>query len=217
MNTYLGNNATGVNNLLRVMVVSAALFATSFSVAAVETTQYRLSGNGINTYSFVADGCSYVDIGININESVTKGTGAPLVTGPAGLMWISKYNWCTWEFSWGYGEILVSKYTLKGNLSEATIVGTANLNVYDQNNNYYSIPYTLNLSVVGSGILMNGMNSSSNSYGKIRVQSRFTGSSRDGTTTGTISSGVDNYTLDGSNNWSYLNSSRAHSITISRQ
>lgn len=196
---------------------SAALLAASFSVSAAETTQYMSSGDFIGAGMTYSDGCSYVSVGLNAGDTMSKSApGAPVKSGPNGSIWVYKSNWCTWEFAWGWGEIAVSQYKVAGNLASATVVGTANVTMWDTWGNTTVVPYTVDVNVLGTSDLSSGSNTNTGSYGKIRVQSRTMGSYRYGSASGLIASGTDSYKMDSSNSWGSLSSGRSHSIVITR-
>lgn len=202
-----------------VALVGVTTVGLATAATAVETFKYQMRGNGadLGTTFTSPDGCENVDIYLFVGETVVKdGPGAP-TAGPAGTLSVSKYNSCTNTGEWGWGEVSLQSFSITNNLTAASAVGSSQVMFCNETDACYTEAYNFDVDWTGTGTVNRFSSNNRYVFGGIRTQSRFKGSQREATITGTISSASTTYTLPGEWTWATIGSYQSGETTIIKQ
>jgi hypothetical protein len=182
----------------------AALALASDASAATNTYRYSSDTASWNTFSSSDDGCVSTYSYIYAYETLDKsGTGRGTTSTYA---WYSagSYNYCTGEFSSAYGD--ATGITFSASSSRASLSGT--FTVYD----YFSGTSSnvdVNLSWTATGASSRSMYQDHSNWPGVRIHSKYTGTTREASVTGTIG-GADLPT----GGYAYITSSASGSVSI---
>jgi hypothetical protein len=140
-----------------------------------------------------ATGCEVTSAGIFATQNITHPTTAGGYQGPSASVHIYRYNYCTNDTStaidaWGFADN--SNFTASGDLSSASVSGTAMLFDYYTNT---TIPATFDVSWKGVGDLTKTIQSFHSRTLHTISHYHTTGDSRMGIATGNITIGGTNY------------------------
>lgn len=190
--------------------------ATITSAVAAETNKYQTKGKtaDLSTSFTSGDGCENVNIYLNASESVTKsGPGAP-VAQPGGSLSVSKFNFCTGASEWGYGELTLQTLSIDNQLSSADAVGTATITMCNNFDTCYTENFNVDVNWTSTAPKYSYSGNNRYVFGGVRVHSRYRGTSREASVTGTISNASTTYTLPGDWTWASISSNQSGYMEI---
>jgi hypothetical protein len=103
--------------------------------ASIGRTRVQLSGMGAEAVFNSVDPSGCVETSVNVfgaELAVKEGPGKP-VGGPLAEVWVSQFNYCTFEFLQAFGETVDAVFNADRTLNEARLRGT--IPAFDSNSN----------------------------------------------------------------------------------
>jgi len=153
-----------------------------YFVSAVATTQdtSTCSDGVITSFTlYAADNVTQTPPG--------RPTGSPLAS-----VYYSRYDNCSYEYDYGYGEILGADFKSTGNLGNATVNATIPLTQYG---NSTGTTITLSLTWTGVGSIGTTIDTQQVRMGDVTTKTHFKGENRSAVVSGTVSDGVTTFTV----------------------
>jgi hypothetical protein len=114
-------------------------------------------------------------------------TGSPLAS-----VYYSRYNGCTYEYDYGYGEILGANFSSTGNLGTASVHAAIPLSQYGNSSN---VTITLSLNWTGVGTIGTTIDNRQLRMGDVTTITRFKGENRSAVVTGTVFDGTTTFNV----------------------
>lgn len=178
-------------------IVGATLTVLSLSLPAMAgtTNKYTFKGQSASASFYQQnDDCSASSVYVWAADNVSRSApGAPSAQKEA-QVYYSNSNWCTGQYSYGYGSAPDATFTSNNSLKSAALNGTFTVYEYSSDNPESEVSKTVNVALAwtGTGDTFRGNSHSLYQWMGGMSRSRYNGSYRDAQVSGNVS-------LDGKN------------------
>jgi hypothetical protein len=186
-----------------VVVILALLFTFPTSAVAGENTRFR--GQTAEASFFADDGCVATGASVYVVDGHSQNPPGSGDRYSYVSVWLWGYDYCNWQELFGGGgstTLAPGEFQIDRKLSSASLITT--VEVWDWMTDTL-MTITVDLTWTGTGDLERGSYTSHHVSSGYKVHSRFRGTFRDATATGSVSDGTTNFAV-GSMGWASLGS-----------